>query len=290
MIDLSPNSSYQTSMKQVGVEPIDRILVTHKITVEPTKRLLHMHNNAYEIMLFKNGNVDYFINNITYHLKPGDLTFICPNDIHGFFSKDSSPYERYPLHFEETLIHALSTPQTNLCECFNDMKPDRVYQLSKEQINDYEYYAKSIIREKEQNDYGSDIKMRAYLSFILILVNKAFQNSGTLISDISPQLIKDAIYYIDENLADIISIQTISDSLNISRSRLCHLFRDFTGTSLWNYIILRRIQYSQMLLRSGSSITNACYDSGFKDYAHFVKVFSKVAGTTPGKYVKMMKM
>ena len=277
-------------MNQIGIEPIDRILVTHKVTAGKTERFLHMHNNAYEIMLFKSGNVDYFINNVTYHLKPGDLTLICPNDIHGFFSKDSSLYERYPLHIEEALIHTLSTPQTNLSECFHSLKPDRVYRLSKEQIQEYEYYANNIIREKQLNEYGCDIKMKAYLSFILVLINKAFHNSGTLCSDISPQLIKDAIAFIDENLVNDISIQTVSDALSISRSRISHLFKEYTGTSLWNYIILRRIQHSQMLLRHGASITAACYDSGFRDYAHFIKVFSGTTGISPGKYAKNMDL
>jgi len=277
-------------MKSVGVEPIDQILITHKITDEYPKKFLHMHNNAYEILLFKSGNVDYFINNITYHLKPGDLTLVCPNDIHGFFTKDATPYERYPLHIEESVIHSLSTLQTDLSDCFRGLKSNRIYYLSRAQISEFEYYACNMIEEKKKNNFGSDIKMRAYLSFILVLVNQAFQHSGTLISDISPQLIKDAMSYIDDNLGNDINIQNISDFLSVSRSRLSHLFKDFTGTSLWNYITLRRIRHSQMLLRQGVSITDACYDSGFNNYAHFIKVFSKTTGMPPGKYTKTISL
>lgn len=273
-------------MNHIGIESIDQILITHKTTREYSRKFLHMHNNAYEILLFKSGNVDYFINNITYHLKPGDLTLICPNDIHGFFVKDAAPYERYPLHIEESVIHALSTPQTNLCDCFQGLKSNRIYYLPRTQISEFEYYANNMIEEKRKNSFGSDIKMRAYLSFILVLVNQAFQHSGTLISDISPRLIKEVMNYIDNHLVDDISIQNISDSLNISRSRLSHLFKDFTGTSLWSYITLKRVRHSQMLLRQGASITEACYDSGFNTYAHFIKVFSRTAGMPPGKYMK----
>ena len=105
-------------------------------------------------------------------------------------------------------------------------------------------------------------------------------------SDVAPRIIRDAIDYISANLAGDISVQTIADCLNISRSRLCHQFKDFTGISLWNYVISRRIQRAQSLLREGVSITETCYECGFKDYAHFVKAFSKVIGVPPGKYTK----
>ncbi len=273
-------------MSHVEIDPIDLILVSHRITMERTERLLHMHNNAYEIMLFKRGNVDYFINNITYHLNPGDMTLICPNDIHGFFIKDDSPYERYPVHIEESVIKTLSSSQTDLCKCFHDLKPNRVYQMSRDQIHEFEYYAGNMIREQDQGGYGSDIKIRAYMSFLLVLINKAFQHSGVIISNISPQLIKDAICFIDEHLTAPITIQTIADALNISRSRISHLFKEYTGISLWNYITIRRIQHAQGLILRGASITAACYDSGFHDYAHFIKVFSRIVGVSPGIYLR----
>lgn len=42
-------------------------------------------------MLFVSGNVDYFINNVTYHLKPGDLTFVGPDDTTAISSKTTLP-------------------------------------------------------------------------------------------------------------------------------------------------------------------------------------------------------
>ena len=69
-------------MKKLEIESIDKLLLSHLLTTEPFPPQLHIHNNAYELTMFKSGNVDYFINNITYHLTPGDLLLICPNDIH----------------------------------------------------------------------------------------------------------------------------------------------------------------------------------------------------------------
>ena len=97
-------------MKKLEVESIDKLLLSHLLTTEPFPPHLHIHNNAYELMMFKAGNVDYFINNITYHLTPGDLLLVCPNDIHGLSVKDHEPCERFPIHFNEAFIQTFSTP------------------------------------------------------------------------------------------------------------------------------------------------------------------------------------
>ncbi len=276
-------------MNEITIQTIDQLLISHRSTCKQADRTLHIHSNAYELMLFKSGNVDYFINDAAYHLKPGDVTFICPNDIHGFFVKDETPYERIPIHIEETFAASLCTSKTNLFACFHKLSKDGLYHLNQEQMEQYETLTNIIRSCFSENCFGNDIKVKACLSLILLLVNSALPPDQISTSDISPKIIRDAIRYINDNLTSDITIQVIADSLNISRSRLSHLFKDFTGTSLWNYIIARRIQHARTLLRQGASITTACYDCGFKDYAHFVKVFSRINGISPGKYIKIMK-
>ena len=273
-------------MFEISVQTIDQLLVSHHRTCQKQERTLHMHNNAYELMLFKSGNVDYFINDTTFHLMPGDLTFICPNDIHGLFVKDDSPYERLPVHIEVEFAATLSTPQTNLFACFHKFSPDHLYHLDKDKIAIYENCVDGIINGLNKKDFGYDVRVRACLSLILLLANAAIRSDASTAGDISPDIIKEAINYVNDNLTNDISVQTVADALNISRSRISHLFKDYTGTSLWNYIIARRIQYARTLLTEGVSITTACYECGFKDYSHFVKVFSKINGISPGRYAK----
>ena len=273
-------------MNEISIESIDQLLVSHIRSCRKAERTLHIHNNAYEIMLIKSGNVDYFINNVTYHLTKGSLTFICPNDIHGLFIKDDTPYERMPIHFEESFAKSLSTPITDLFSCFHSHKQEYLCHLNNKQMAEYEQYIDTIIANLNEKGFGYDVRVKACLLMILLLANEAAQSTDTSLGDISPKIIRDTISFVDTNLTSDISIQTIADYLNISRSRLSHLFKEYTGTSLWNYIITRRIQYARKLLLNGGSITATCYECGFKDYAHFVKVFSKINGVSPGKYAK----
>lgn len=273
-------------MNEITIRSIEQLLVSHTRTCRNAERTLHLHNNAYELMLFKSGNVDYFINNATYHLTPGSLTFICPNDIHGLFIKDNNPYERIPIHIEERFADSLSTPVTDLFRCFYNRKPERIYHLNKEQMKEYEYHAEAIITALNDKSFGYDVRVKASLLSILLLANTAARSNDRYFGDISPKIIRDTISFVDANLTKDISVQTIADFANISRSRLSHLFKEYTGTSLWNYIITRRIQYARTLLLKGTSITATCYECGFRDYAHFVKVFTRINGVSPGRYAR----
>ena len=46
------------------------------------------------------------------------------------------------------------------------------------------------------------------------------------------------------------------------------------------------VLYIRRALAEGASVTEACYESGFKDYAHFIKSFTKTFGCSPKQYGK----
>ena len=87
-------------------------------------------------------------------------------------------------------------------------------------------------------------------------------------------------------MTEDISVQDIANALNISRSYLSHEFKKSTGYGLWNYVITKRLVYAQKLIFGGASVTEACYESGFHDYAHFIKSFTKTFGSSPKQYGK----
>lgn len=277
-------------MDNVMIEPIDQFAAVHRYSCKKYERTLHLHNNAYELMLFKSGNIDYFIDGSTYSLRPGDLTFIPPNSIHGFFTKDNSPYERLPLHIEKSYIEKLSTDQTDLLKCFYAFpKGLPHYHLNAQQMEEYETHVDTIIKSMKEKEFGYDIKVKTCITMILLLANSVTETNNGFLTDISPKVIRDTFKYINDNLSEDISVHSIAEHLNLSASRISHIFKDYTGTSLWNYIISRRIQYSKRLLCQGASVTTACFESGFKDYAHFIKTFQKNAGCSPGRYAKNCK-
>ena len=264
--------------------------ISHPCTCQKSEKFLHVHDNAFECMLFISGTVEYFIENSIYSLKTGDMTLISPGVIHGFMVGSDFAYDRIPIHIHQHLLRTLSTDETDLTAAFRHTGESRqVIHLKRQQYEQFINYADTIIDLDRQKPYGYDVLKRANLQLLLTLVNSAcMTTSRYMAEEVSPEVIKRAIDYISIHLSENISVQEIADGLNISSSRLSHLFKEYTGSSVWSYVVARRLLLSRSLLLEGKSVIEACYESGFRDYAHFNKAFSKTFKLTPGKYKKKM--
>lgn len=84
------------------------------------------------------------------------------------------------------------------------------------------------------------------------------------------------------DLSKPISVDELARSVHISTSRLRHIFRAETGTTLCRFIKLRRLDRARELLRISflevKEIANAV---GFGDVSHFVRDYKSIYGETP---------
>lgn len=90
--------------------------------------------------------------------------------------------------------------------------------------------------------------------------------------------------YVQENYMQKISIQGISDSLNLSRCYLSNYFKKRVGTSIQQYILNTRVEAAKKHLLLGKTVKEACMLSGFKDISNFAKIFLRQEGCTPSSF------
>ena len=65
-------------------------------------------------------------------------------------------------------------------------------------------------------------------------------------------LVGEALEYVNVHMTEDISVQNIADALNVSRYYLSMSLKKSTGYGLWNYVISKRLVYSQKLLVEGA--------------------------------------
>ncbi len=71
----------------------------------------------------------------------------------------------------------------------------------------------------------------------------------------------------------------------MQKNYFCRIFRSATGMTPMEYVLRERIREARRLLREGElSVSEVGSRLGFFDTAHFSKVFSRIAGTTPSRY------
>lgn len=100
--------------------------------------------------------------------------------------------------------------------------------------------------------------------------------------------IQDAIEYIYKNVREPLSLNEIASVVSLSPCYLSRLFIKETGTSIKDYILDKKIEKAQNLLKY-SDYSNAEISQflSFASQSHFTSTFKRLTGMTPKKYKEL---
>jgi AraC family transcriptional regulator of arabinose operon len=101
------------------------------------------------------------------------------------------------------------------------------------------------------------------------------------------QRVQIVIDLIEADVCGDFNINALARSISLSPSRLHHLFKADTGTSLVQYLKNRRLHKARELLETTLlNVKEAMNIVGFSDASHFTRDFKSTFGTTPSEYRK----
>ncbi len=98
------------------------------------------------------------------------------------------------------------------------------------------------------------------------------------------QKIGRVIFFMDEHLADELTLEELAREVDLSKYQLIRRFREQEGTTPWKFLIRKRIEKVKELLEKGMSPGQAAVEAGFYDQSHMNKVFLNETGSTPKEY------
>ncbi|QAA34479.1 AraC family transcriptional regulator [Clostridium manihotivorum] len=247
---------------------------------------MHIHD-CYEIYYSISGGKQFLINNKFYDISAGDLFVINQYESHYLCKTEQIKLERIVISVHPEFVKSLSSDKTDLDYCFS-CRPkgfNHKITLTKEQQQRFMYYVSKITSVEA---YGSDIIEKSSFMELLVMLNSIYQAQAAYkIKDTSykyNELVEDILTYINSNICNEITIDSLSKQFFISNSYLCRIFKSTTGTTINKYITARRISIAKSLLASGSSVSDVCDKCGFNDYSNFLKSFTKTVGISPKKY------
>jgi DNA-binding LacI/PurR family transcriptional regulator/AraC-like DNA-binding protein len=100
-------------------------------------------------------------------------------------------------------------------------------------------------------------------------------------------LVKKALLYFDSHVESHISRWKLAEAVNVSEDYLTRIFRREMGLSPWDYLNRLRVYFAAgLLLKTGGTIQEIAFRSGFQEEAYFCRVFKKIYGLSPGQYRK----
>lgn len=89
---------------------------------------------------------------------------------------------------------------------------------------------------------------------------------------------------IDRDYALPLDVPAMARAALMSPSHFSRKFRAAYGETPYSYLMTRRIERAKALLRTGTSVTDACVAVGCTSLGSFSSRFTEIVGETPSQY------
>lgn len=247
-----------------------------------------------KIVIFISGKVTYLIEGKAYELKPWDILFVSSNEVHKPVIDPEEIYERIVIWINSKFLEKHNTEGNNLMTCFEVASSQKcsLLRLNPELLISIKNTMSQLEAAYKDTEFGNYVLKNALFLQVMVYLNRLALRSenNSRNSDIKYDENIDAILnYINTNLNSDLSLDKLSDKFYMSKYYLMHKFKKYTGYTIYNYIMQKRIIMANNLIKGGKPITEACFECGFGDYSSFLKAFKKIFGTSPKQYYKALK-
>ena len=261
--------------------------IAHLYFEEKTMNV-HIHD-CFEIYYSISGGKQFLIDNKSYKIEPGDVFFINQYESHYLTQIDQSEHERIVISIHPEFLRTLSTANTELDYCFTHREPGFSHRISldKNQQQRFLYYIHKIT---SLSGYAEDVLEKLAFTELMVFFNKEFYASRNLeekaagVSYQYDQQVNNILEYINQNISAPLTIGQLAEHFFLSKSFICRIFKQSTGTTVNKYLTARRISIAKSLLSEGASVNEVSEQCGFLDYSTFLKSFTKTVGVSPKKY------
>jgi AraC-like DNA-binding protein len=146
----------------------------------------------------------------------------------------------------------------------------------------------------EKNNFKKSILLLEILNKLASAKDCTLLNSKNEFSkqpDYGCERVNKVYNYILNNFKDTITLQEAAQIVNMTPNAFCKFFKKVTDKTLIETTIDYRINYArQQLIKTDKTITDVCFESGFKDMSHFYKMFTNRMRVSPYNYRKQFSL
>lgn len=244
---------------------------------------LHWHT-YYEILFIRAAGKYAVSNSGNVHEGEAPRIYIHrPYSPHKIFIQTGTPYERY-------ITYVYRSTLRNIGDILNLSVFEKACMLVITPTPEEVGWLKEKCDELISADRAGDRTETALLTALIFnrLLNSVGTDSCKVITS-RFEYIQDVLQYIDENLAEPLTIEKLCARFGVGHTKLLADFRDATGTTFKKFLTDLRMTRAYELLQSGSSIINASLETGYSSEAHFNAAFRRYWGRTPGSFAPVKK-
>ena len=266
----------------------------------------HWHTEC-ELDVIKEGSAEYLIDNKKILLRKGQAIYISRNVMHSISSAEHTRCVIMSLIFSPTFLF----PGENSTVSNNYMRPVledpgfryRIFDSRDRWDRNVISYAEDILYANLQKEFGYELQTQSLLCqlWLLFLSKVSFPATEEIAASANTKKslsadenrIKDAIFFIEQNYKEAVTLEDISNSIHVSKSECCRLFHRAGNMTpfeyLMHYRILKAADIIQRNIKEPIPVSELAISVGFNNTSYFNKRFREYFGCTPTQYRKMAK-
>ena len=235
----------------------------------------HSHDFC-EILYVAGGAGEAILEGKKFRLAPGDLVVVNPGTLHEERSDAKAPLRLIFLAIRDFAVPGLPAG------CLSQEKY-RVLSCGEYQYK-MDIYLRELLQEtSSQIEFYQEIS-QGLVSALLVLVMRLIRINPEDEAALSQecQKIKE---YLDQNFTSPITLDSLSETVYISKHYLSHLFKEQTGISPIKYLTLKRMEKAcELLSETELPVSEVSKAVGYENPLYFSQVFKRIYGISPVKY------
>ena len=268
------------------LEMSEPLVETHR-DVSYSNAQLNLHSHAFYELLYccNDCGAEYLVGPDRYRLQRGDIVFVPPGVSHRPLLPDEmrEPYQRYVLWLSQRFLDgflAQFAPGGNQTVYGTLLRTGS----SKWEGVLGEFFRRGV-HEAESRRAGWQAAVVGNTISLLTLLGRSIQErSASVLQAEKPDLLNRVMAYVEENLAQKISLEDTARHFYVSTSTISQLFRQKMGVSFYRCVTQRRLIAAKEQILMGGNLEQIARQVGFSDYSTFYRAFRQEYGIGPRQF------
>ena len=211
---------------------------------------------------------------------PSSIVVVHPGEVHTGYAVTKSGWT-YRMFYPET--HILQKAASEIADCFQPLPyfPNPVMQ-------DKHLAAQMRYLHLCLENSASRLEKESLLIWTFAQLIRKYAQAPPPIKPIGQELsaVRFTQEYLKTNYQVNISLEQLSNLVNLKPLRLLRVFRKAVGLPPHAYLVQVRVTQAKRLLAMGIPIADVAVETGFTDQSHLHRHFKRIVGVTPGKYIR----
>lgn len=254
----------------------------------------HLHDvDKFLIYYFIKGSGNIRIDGNYFDIEEGDFILLNPSEMFCCNVNKSIYHERLTLHITKAILQNFPADCSSFFAPFFNREKKLCHKIKKKDVvmhglhNKFTEIHRLVQAPSPENKLLSICKV---IEFFSMLDKLGASAAYSVTAASSNDVINAVLDYLNRHFSENTSVESVAKAFNLCSSYLTHLFKEHVGISLWNYVILKRINLFNELVSKGGSIEESCYRAGFQNYSNFFRLYKKHTKITPSEFKQKAKV